>query len=392
MICLTDIESAIFGERREEGSSLPRALITVVIFSAHFCFFQASQAQSWQQFLTLPQSHTPSRNNKGKHSSEVNLKNWLPSQYSSRVACQAIQKAYKKCLNSSIGTSALNKVKCSAGKGPLCSPVNTVLARSWACSGLVVRSWPSPFSNLCLSSRSIKWVQWHWLPWENSAEFSSAGRARGCSSARCQRCSASRRLAATGQFGRSFALSSHPSWQCLPHTCSLLSLHHEAALLGSCLRGQPPFSFAHSISDAHAIIRCYRMRPHPWSPTASLHRVPRPLSPACLPLFSKSPATLHPHTTSFSFAGFISHNPAHGSASKKALPHHTVLLSHPHIHAAHSFPATTYMRERKTGSRGAWGHGHTQLVDEGLWERFFWQQCQLKVTAWTHLKPGSCLS
>lgn len=32
------------------------------------------------------------------------------------------------------------------------------------------------------------------------------------------------------------------------------------------------------------------------------------------------------------------------------------------------------------------------LADEGWWERLSWQQSQHKVTAWTHLKPGSCLS
>lgn len=115
-------------------------------------FFPASQAQSWQEFLTLPQSHTLSRNTKRKHSFEINWKKWLPLQHSSGVACQGIQKAYKKIPNSSVGTLMLNKVKCSSGKGPSSNPVNTVLAGSWACSGLVVHSRPSPFSNLCLSS------------------------------------------------------------------------------------------------------------------------------------------------------------------------------------------------------------------------------------------------
>lgn len=127
----------------------------------------------------------------------------------------------------------------------------------------------------------------------------------------------------------------------------------------------------------------------PWPPTAPLHPVPRPLSSVCHPPFPKSPATLHLHIVFSSFPDFISWNPAHGSTSKDVLSLHTILFLHPHTCAARSFPAITLMKERKTGTRGIREHRHMWPVDEGQQEYFSWQQCQHKVPAWTHQKPGS---
>lgn len=79
------------------------------------------------------------------------------------------------------------------------------------------------------------------------------------------------------------------------------------------------------------------------------------------PTLPKVTHTPQPFTTFFSIPDFIPHNPAYGNTSKETFPHHTVLLSQPHLHIAHSFPAITCMRQRKTGTRGAGGQGHWQM-------------------------------
>lgn len=58
-----------FWGKKGRGIFCPMGVDNLLFFPAHFFFFQACQAQSWQQILALLQSHAPSCNNKGKHSS-----------------------------------------------------------------------------------------------------------------------------------------------------------------------------------------------------------------------------------------------------------------------------------------------------------------------------------
>lgn len=64
MICLIEMElrkSAIFGKRREEGSSLPRASITLLLFfPAHFFFsgYSGPELTTVSYFATVTHSIT----------------------------------------------------------------------------------------------------------------------------------------------------------------------------------------------------------------------------------------------------------------------------------------------------------------------------------------------
>lgn len=96
-----------------------------------------------------------------------------------------------------------------------------------------MHSRPNPFSNLCFSPQPVKSV-----PSFGKVSWIHLGReGKGQLLLLLARCSALGRLAAMQQFGHSFAL--HPKSQCSCPACSLLSWHHEAALRGSCLCGQP---------------------------------------------------------------------------------------------------------------------------------------------------------
>lgn len=228
----------------------------------------------------------------------------------------------------------LNAVKSSASKRSPCSPVNTVLARmGFFRAGDAQLAEPLQQPVLQPSACQIG-------AFLQKSQLNSAwqGRERAAPRPAASKYSTLGRLAAMGQLGHSFALSSHPSQQCFCPACSPLSWHHKAALRGSCLCGQPRAHWR--LTQLFSITGCDPC----WSLAAPFQLVLRPLSPVCHQPFSKSPVAPQAFITFFSFPDFISHNSAHGNTSKEALPHHTVLLSHPSISIAHSFPAITCTR------------------------------------------------
>lgn len=256
---------------------------SVVSFSSTFLLFSGSSGPVLTTVSYLPQWYTLACNHNGKHSSEVNWKNQLSTQYGSRVACQGTQKAYRKCLNSSIGTSALEKFKSVAGRGPLCSPVNRVLAGRWASYGPVVCGWLRPFSNLCLSCQPMKRVGFPGNVHLNAAQKGEEGATPWHAT------SDTLHWGGWLPFDHGFAQTSYPSQCCLPPACSLFCLHHGAPLLGSSLHGQLLFGFGQSISEAHRVIQHHRVRLQPQSLTSPLHLVPRSLISSLTPTLSSTP-------------------------------------------------------------------------------------------------------
>lgn len=287
----------------------------------------------------------------------------------------------------------LNKVKCSAGKGPLCSLVNT-----------------SPGQDLDLFRAGGVWLA---KPLQQPVPQLSVYKMGAMTPTSLGKFS----WIQLGREGKRQLLSTLPAMLCLeevgchgaiwPQFCT--DLPSILTVLAPCL--QPPL-LAPQGSSAGLLplwAASFRLCPehlggscsHPALQDVTPLLAAYCLSPPCSQTSVSSLPThpsqshqppLHSHITFFSFPGFISHNPAHGRTSKEGSPHHTILLSCPRTCTAHSFPAITCMWERKMGTRGARGHGHTPPADEGWQEPFSWQQCQHKVTAWTHLKPGSCLS